>query len=329
MPLTGAGLGAEQVARLLDVQREIAHATRTHAHAFMPGQADERRAIGIAADIDRREGTQDPFWDEVLYGLRERASTAGFDLFHFTDPSTFEAGDSWRPPPYVELCRRHELDGIVLVAFSPRNPTLSEIVAAELPCVALDLEMFGRRASFVSSENAHGAELAVDHLADLGCRRIAHIGGDPLHLVSAQRRFGFHNALTRRGLEPVPDLECAADWSPELACVRMSELLALPGRPDGLFADSDVMAIGAIQAIERAGLRVPQDIPVVGFDDAELARLVMPPLTTIRQDRIGLGALCLETMRHMLQYPEQTPPATLLPVELIVRASSVGEAAAD
>jgi LacI family transcriptional regulator len=108
----------------------------------------------------------------------------------------------------------------------------------------------------------------------------------------------------------------------------MRALLALPEPPTAVFAAADMMAIGAMRAVQAAGLRVPEDVSIVGFDDIEIAPLVDPPLTTIRQDKLGLGLAAARGLVQQIESPELTPPVLTLPVELVRRASTAAPASA-
>jgi LacI family transcriptional regulator len=104
----------------------------------------------------------------------------------------------------------------------------------------------------------------------------------------------------------------------------MRQLLELNDRPTAVFAASDLMAVGAVRAAQGAGLRIPNDLAVVGFDDIQLAALVDPPLTTIRQDSVGIGVAAGRALVEQIENPDVTPPVLTLPVELVVRESSAG-----
>ena len=113
-----------------------------------------------------------------------------------------------------------------------------------------------------------------------------------------------------------------ARWLPTLAFEATQTFLALPEPPDAVFCASDVMAIGAMAAIETAGLRVPEDVAVVGFDDIDYAHLVKPSLTTVRQNQDALAEALVTAMHNLLEHPEEPPLVSVIPVELIVRGSS-------
>jgi LacI family transcriptional regulator len=295
-----------------------------------PHRTGGRRLIGVAMNLapwqmsltwERREHA---FFDDVLFGIRSRADAGGLDVLLFTGLSCQVTGQATH---YLELCRAHGAEGIVLVAFVPEEPELASIASADFPCVAVDAHLFGPRTSFVTSDNVTGAAMAVRHLAAIGRRRIAYLGGWGSEPPSVERRLGYESALAEVGLDLRREYLLRGGWLHHEARAQTSRALRLPEPPDAIFAASDVMAIGSMKAIQEAGLRIPEDVAVVGFDDSDNARLATPALTSIRQDRIGLGAAAVEATLLMLDKPDTTPPASILPVELVVRESSVGAAA--
>jgi LacI family transcriptional regulator len=133
---------------------------------------------------------------------------------------------------------------------------------------------------------------------------------------------GYRAELHALGLENRPGYEQAGDFYSESGEAAMQALLALPEPPTAVFAAADMMAIGAMRAVQAAGLRVPDDVSVVGFDDIQIAPLVNPALTTIRQNKVGLGLAAARALIEQIDNPEVTPPVLTLPVELVTRAST-------
>lgn len=288
------------------------------------------RVIGVAMNLDLSQiapglsgSARHPFFDDVLFGMDARARAGDVHLLLLTTRSGAASGLG---VPYLELCTKRRLDGIVFISFPPEEPGLIEVVQSELPCVAIDTHVFGPRSTFVISDNVGGGNAAVHHLASLGRKRIAFIGGTGPERASVDRRLGYESALSDCNLEHHPDYIVHARWEHTEAYAQTRRLLALPEPPDAIFCASDVMAIGALHAVEEAGLRVPEDVALVGFDDSDLARLITPSLTSVRQDVIGLGTTAVEVMLRILEEPETPLPAPVLPIELVIRESSAERA---
>ena len=176
----------------------------------------------------------------------------------------------------------------------------------------------------VRSDNVSGAEMAVDHLYSLGHRRIAHIAG-LLHTSAALNRLaGYRSALDRLGIPYRDDYVAEADYRYASGCTAMRRLLALPEPPDSVAATSDMSALGAMRAIRDLGLKVPDDVAIVGYDDILFASLSTPTLTTIRQDMGQLGEAACGALIELIEGRINKLPKLVLPVELIVRESCGG-----
>ena len=177
---------------------------------------------------------------------------------------------------------------------------------------------------FVDIDAAFGAEMAVCHLLDLGHKQIAIITNAPLTYTSArQRQNGYLQALQKAGLQISDALIKEGSYTPASGFEQMNALLNQPNRPTAVFIASDVVAMGAILAIKRAGLRIPEDIAIAGFDDIPLAAYFDPPLTTIRVPAFGLGWAVSERLIRLIRNEGLDQNGVFLKSELIVRESSV------
>ena len=172
------------------------------------------------------------------------------------------------------------------------------------------------------SDNEGGAITAVRHLHELGHRRIATITGMIDSRPGADRLRGYRAAVQSLGLAYRDDYVAYGDFYAESGRELTERLLALPEPPTAIFAASDLMAIGAVRAAAEAGLRVPADLSVVGFDDIQLAPHVNPPLTTMRQDKLGLGGAAGDALIARVAGDPDRPSLRTLPVELVVRGST-------
>lgn len=274
--------------------------------------------VVLSTGVDHPD-IQHPFFQEVLVGLKRRLGAGGYDLLLLANE---ESGNAFGTHSYIQRCRHHRVDGVVLMGADAREPDVRKLAGSTIPCVAVDLDLVGRRTGFVVSDNARGAGLAVEHLHKLGHDRIATIAGPTETRVGMDRFVGFRDAMERLGLPYREEYFRDGDFYFDSGTAAMQELLSLPEPPTAVFAASDLMAAGAIRAIEQAGLSVPADIAVVGFDDIQLAAMMQPALTTIRQDKLGLGSAAAEALLRMIELDGAPPPGITLPVELVVRASS-------
>jgi LacI family transcriptional regulator, galactose operon repressor len=190
-----------------------------------------------------------------------------------------------------------------------------------VPLVGVDVRLAGT-AAYVGSDHAAGMRLALGHLHALGHRRVAHIAGALNTVAGVQRVEAFRDEAQALSLDESDELVRQGDFSSASGYRETCALLALGERPTAILAASDLMALAALQAIRDAGLEPGRDIAVVGFDDLEAAALAHPPLTTVRQDRRELGTLAATRAIELIEQPDVTPPDAVLPVELVVRAST-------
>jgi LacI family transcriptional regulator len=158
-------------------------------------------------------------------------------------------------------------------------------------------------------------------LRSLGHTRIATIAGPSGTKPGADRTLGYRAEMAALGLEIPKGYEVEGDFYSESAEQAMESMLALKELPTAVFAAGDMMAVGAIRAVQAAGLSVPADVAIVGFDDIRVAELFSPPLTTVRQDMVGIGLAAGRALVEQIENPDATPPVLTLPVELVVRAS--------
>jgi LacI family transcriptional regulator len=322
------------VSRVLNDYPDVSAETRVRVweairkERFVPDRTARSLVTGrgqvIGVVLETGAGRPDllhPFFQEVLAGLRETVGASGYDLLIF---SAARSGNAFEPQGYLQRIQHHRVDGVVLMGADPHDPQVDDVIRSGVPCMAVDLDLTGGRTGYVISDNVAGASLAVRHLHDLGHRRIGLIGGPTDTKPGADRLLGFRRELERLGLRQRADYVREGDFYPESGHKAMGALLDLPEPPTGVVAAADLMAAGAIQAIGDRDLRVPQDIAVVGFDDIQIAPLLQPSLTTIRQDKRGLGATAARTLLRLIANPEMEAPVLTLPVELVVRESSGG-----
>jgi DNA-binding LacI/PurR family transcriptional regulator len=255
------------------------------------------------------------FFADIVEELDSAAQTAGFDLVLNT------GGRS----PTREWNALHNLlsfrpAGIVLL--SPVVPASAiQTAARQCPVVLVSRTTRSAAVDTVNDDGEAGSALAVDHLAGLGHRRIAHLDGGSA-AGAAQRRRGFESAMRGHGLEPIVVRSEHTDIGGENA---VRELLATYSRPDlptGLVSGNDFNAVGAMSALEEAGLRVPEDVSVVGYDNTSLAALRHLSLTTVDQSRKDMARLAFEALIERVRGERTEPVRHLLHPSLVVRATT-------
>jgi LacI family transcriptional regulator len=273
--------------------------------------------------LDTGEGhpdVQHPFFEAVLGGLKDAIGPAGFDLLLFASE---QPGNGFGPHSYTKRCRHHRVDGVVLMGVRPDDPEVHRLARSDLPCIGVDLEIEGPNTGCVMSRNDDGMVQAVQHLSELGHSRIATIAGPLAMRPGRDRLRGYREGMEKAGLGYRDDYVVYGDFYVESGIEAAKLLLGLEERPTAIVAASDLMAIGALRAAGDAGLSVPGDLALIGFDDIMLAAHMNPPLSTLRQDMHGIGTAAGEALARHIDEGDEIPPLIELPVELVARGSTI------
>jgi LacI family transcriptional regulator len=280
----------------------------------------KRYLIGLISCLLPIPDLSHPVFEKMLLGVRGRLTANDCDvLLCATRP--IGAEESLRRAAALQTIERG-VDAVIAWAIANDDPECEPILSSGLPTMFVDNDVLGERAGSVMSNNVDSMAKVVNHLYETGRRRIAHITGHFDTRPGPDRLLGYRSALNRLGLPTPEEYVVEGDFFHGSGFEAAKRLLALPEPPDAIACASDSMAVGALAAIEQAGLRIPDDIAVTGFDDADYAATVMPALTTMRQDAVGMGTAAAEAVLRMLEDPDSSPPVVLIETELIVRESS-------
>lgn len=254
------------------------------------------------------------FFSEVIRGIDVTARRHGFHILvsssHSDQAETAE----------VLRAMRGRVDGVVVM--SPTIPArdLRANLPEGFPVVLLNC-VAGDGLASISIDNHGGARAMVRHLAALGHRRIGFIGGPAGNHDAAERRRGWRTALRAAGTTPPPEWETRGDFGEESGLRAAQQLLALSPRPTAVFAANDAMAIGCLAALQEAGIAVPDEMAVAGFDDIPFARYTAPPLTSVHVPIGDLGARAMERLLAAITGSSSSERHETLPTELVIRAS--------
>lgn len=260
-----------------------------------------------------------PFFAEIARGLEDLSFAHDYSLILCNSD-----GDPAKEQRYLGVLIEQQVDGIALVSARATPVHLTILQERGIPFVVVDRDLPGLEADCVLADNFQGGYLATRHLIDRGHRRIACITGPSDLTPSADRVRGYQKAMEEAGIEPLELWIHRGDFRAESGYHAARLFLSLPPsiRPTAIFACNDLMAIGAMRAIGEAGLSIPQDIALVGFDDIVLASYVIPSLTTVAQPTYEMGRLAGELLLRRIQARGCPPARRLLPVRLIVRHST-------
>ncbi len=219
------------------------------------------------------------------------------------------------------VSKNRQPDGLIIASVTENDPLFSRLIAMKRTFVMVESPpRFDDLVNYVSIDNVGASEQVVEHLAGLGYRRIATITGQLDIRDGADRLQGYKNGLEKMGLPFDPQLVFPGQFSRDYGYKGINHLLQF--KPDALVCGGDTVAIGAIEAIHEAGLRIPDDIAVVGFDDLDVAIESDPPLTTIRHSVQRVGETAAQLLIDLIEGKVQPPYHIVLPTELVVRQSS-------
>ncbi len=324
-----SGVSRSTVSRVVNDDPRVSDAVRARVqgviaeHNYHPNAAARSLAsrrtgiIGLLIPMAIEWIFGDPFFQIITRSVATTANRTEQQLMLLFESS--ESGESAQRLFNRVVGGRH-LDGVVVVSSEIEEPLVRLLDQYHFPSV-----LVGRHPTFemsyVDVDNQTSARQAVEHLLWHGHKRIAMIGGTENLIAAVDRHAGFLQAISAAGLPIDPELFLPASFDERKAVEATHTLMSLADPPTAIFAASDSMAIGAIQALTERGLRVPDDVALLGFDGSERARLADPPISTIYQPIAGLGQEAVHMLLQRIEAPEAPPMHRNLPTELVLRAS--------
>ena len=317
-----AGVSVPTVSKVLNGRPDVAPGTRARveqlldAHEYARGSGRKARRSGL---IDLVFGGLDSPWAvEILRGVEEWGALREIAVV----VSLVRHGDA-RPASWTTAAAGHHTDGVLLVTSRLTSAQVGQLRGAGIPLVVVDpANTPPPDIPSVGATNWAGGFAATEHLLGLGHRRIGAITGPVDFLCSLARLDGYRSALERAGVAFDPALVRYGDFYHEGGFARASELLDLAERPTAIFAGSDQQAFGVYEAARQRGLRIPEDLSVVGFDDLPVARWASPPLTTVRQPLAEMGQAAAQMLGELIEGSALRSNRLELSTELVVREST-------
>ena len=296
--------------RVEDAIRTLNYAPSALARSL---KLNQTRTIGMLITA-----SSNPFSSELVRGVERSCFERGYSLVLCNTD-----GDEQRMNRNLETLLQKRVDGLLLLCTETHQPS-KEIIQRypSIPTVMMDWSPFDGGSDVIQDNSLLGGDIATRYLIDKGYTRIACVTG-PLDKTPARLRLeGYRTAMQRAGLPVAEGYEVIGDFEFAGGLRAMQSLLALPEPPQAVFMGNDAMAVGAYQALYQAGLRIPQDIALVGYDDIELASYMTPPLTTIHQPKDELGELAIDVLIHRMAQPELQQQRLQLTPVLTVRGSA-------
>ena len=300
--------------RVLDAAKRLNYHPDASGRKLVSGKSS---TIGLVLQQSADQVFADAFLLSVMLGIEEAVSQSGYHVL-------LKPYDPTRLKGYSQLVSENLVDGIILSGPRQDDAEIQKLYQSGFPIVLMG-QLSGCSLPFVDVNAVEGAAIATRHLLQLGHRRIGLITNASLQYTSAQqRRQGYLNALSAAGIVSEEALIREGAYTSSSGYEAMQHLLESPILPTAVFVASDVVAIGAMQAIRHAGKRIPEDIAVVGFDDVPVAAYVDPPLTTIRLPAFKLGWKAGEQLTKLIHGKPLEHQGELLDIELVVRESTMG-----
>jgi DNA-binding LacI/PurR family transcriptional regulator len=324
-----AGVSRATVSRVVNGSPKVSPEIRRSVEraidrlGYVPNRAARslvtRRSESIAVVITEPATRlfSDPFFPRVIRGVSTALAARDLQLV------LLMPDDPQEEQRTVRYLTGGHVDGVILVSLHGNDPLPSELAARRVPLVVVGRPL-GVEVDHVDADNRGGAALATRHLLEGGRRRIATITGPADMVAGIDRLAGYRDALSEAGVPVDPELIAVGDFTHEGGTAAMERLLATRPDLDAVFCASDLMAVAALGVLQSDGRRVPDDVAVVGYDDAPIATTTRPPLTSIRQPVEEMGREMVHLLVESMERRDRVPRRVILATELIRRASSTG-----
>lgn len=320
-----AGVSTSTVSHVINKDRFVSEAITAKVDAAIKSLNYAPSALARSLKLNQTRtigmlitASTNPFYSELVHGVERSCFERGYSLVLCNTE-----GDEQRMNRNLETLMQKRVDGLLLLCTETHQPS-PEIMQRypSVPTVMMDWAPFDGDSDLIQDNSLLGGDMATQYLIDQGYTRIACIAG-PLDKTPARLRLeGYQEAMARAGLTVPEGYVISSDFEFGGGFSAMQKLLMLPALPQAVFIGNDAMAVGAYQALYQSGLRIPQDMALVGYDDIELARYMTPPLTTIHQPKDELGELAIDVLIHRMADPGQKQQRVQLTPELVVRGSA-------
>jgi LacI family transcriptional regulator len=296
--------------KVLDLIQNIGFQPNLAARGLAAGHT---RVIGLVIPTGLTAIFSDPYFPLVIQGVAAACNAREYSVMLWLADPEYER------KTISQVLYNGLIDGVIVSSMLMDDPLIERLSESQRPFITIGRDPKENRHNFVDVDNRSGAYQGVSYILHTGRRRVATIAGPRNTIAGRDRLQGYLDALRGRGLEPQPELIVEGEFSDISGYLSMKRLL--PQRPDAVFVASDAMALAAMRAIQEEGLKIPDNIAVVGFDDIPSAATSTPPLTTVRQPIQKTGSVAAEMLIERIENPEVPPCRIILPTELVIRSS--------
>lgn len=286
-------IGQETAERIRAVAAELGYQPNAAARAL---KTNRTYNLGVLFVDERRSGLTHEYFSTMLESIKATAERHGYDI------TFINHNVGGRPTTYLQHCQYRGVDGVVIACVDFRDPRVQELADSDLPLVTID-HVFDNRLAVVS-DNVEGVEALVRYAYRMGHRKIAFLHGENT-TVTQNRLVGFYRSCEALGLEIPEEFVRLCSYHDPEGCARATrELMEGPERPTCILFPDDFSYIGGLNALTEMGLRVPDDISVMGYDGIHLARVLK--LTTYYQDTVAMGKTAAESLISLIENPKTT-----------------------
>jgi len=319
-----AGVSVTTVSHVVNKTRFVSEEVRERVVAAMKDL--NYRPNALARSLRRGEthtlglilpDSSNPFFAEVGHAIEAAAFERGYSVILCNTENNLE-----KERLYTEVLEKNQVDGMIFVAAGVNREAILQIVRNGLPLIVVDRDMGALELDTVATDHHFGGMAATQHLLESGHRTIACITGPSDVTPSAERVTGYRDALLQAGIPVDETLIMRGDFHAASGYAAAMDILQREARPSAIFVCNDMMAIGAIRAANQLGLRIPEDVSIVGFDDIELALYITPPLTTVAQPKQEIGQLTVELVLERIRRPAIEARRKVLSPRLVIRDST-------
>jgi LacI family transcriptional regulator len=304
-------VGIETKKKVLKIMEETGYAaTRAEKES-----AYKSNLIGVIYAGKINADFNHPFFIEVINSFKKSIGSLGYDLLFFSNEQL-----EFSEEDYFTRCQRYKVDGVIIISGEEVQPSIYELDNSDIPCIGVDIQLEGKNSAYIMSDNYKISAKVVEHFYLNGYRDIGFIGGLRGSRVAALREEGFRNTMSEFGLSIREEWMSDGDFFYNSGYEAMKKILKAVRLPEAIFAASDLMAFGAMKAVKEKGLKIPEDIAIVGCDDVDSCNYTDPPLTSIHQDKEKIGRLAAYMLHDIINKQIQ-PSSVMVEPELIVRNS--------
>jgi LacI family transcriptional regulator len=320
-----ARVSRSTVSRVINNDPNVSPDTRTRVNQvieeinYHPNIAARRLAgghtgfIGLVVPMGVSTLFTDPFFSMIVQAVSTACNAKNRSVMLWLAEPEYERRT------IHQFLNNHIIDGAIIASMLIDDPLLMAMIEGDLPFMVIGRYPSMTEVSFVDSNNQNAACEMVAHLVSCGAKRIATISGPQNMIAGLDRLEGYKKGLFENGLQVDECLIVEADFTEQGAYLAMQRLLVQ--KPDAVFVASDTMAMGAMRALKDAGLRIPEDVAITGFDDMPFASTCIPPLTTMRQPIHRMGIVAAQTLMERIDHAYTTHHHIILPSELVIRES--------